>query len=102
MGEHAFGEDPHTELTAEILGQLSAEGEYVVELDPHPQQRLIDLRWAAHRAGRMLGRRTRMVVSGATNRRRPFVRVTVTCLDELGRAVTAGYDAARGRERNAG
>jgi hypothetical protein len=72
-------------LTIEIAAKLWIEGEYVTEVDLVPTQRYVDLRWAAHQAGRVLGGRSRIRTS---KRQRhpldPIVVMTVTYVDPTG------------------
>jgi hypothetical protein len=49
--------DPQWGLVIEIAAKLWIDGAYVVELDPLPTQRFVDLQWAARRAGRVIGGR---------------------------------------------
>ena len=52
------------DLVVEIAAKLLVDGEYVTELDALPTQRLVDHQWAAHQAGRVLGVRARVRLSG--------------------------------------
>jgi hypothetical protein len=78
--------DPRWALTIEIAAKMWIDGEYVTEIDPVPTQRYVDLRWAAHHAGRVLGGRSRIHTS---KRHRdpldPVLIVTVTYVDPTGR-----------------
>jgi hypothetical protein len=79
--------DPHWDRVVEIASKLWVDGEYVVELDPSPTQRFVDLLWAAHQAGRVLGGRARVDTSGARGPEDPTVTVTVKYLDPDGRGL---------------
>lgn len=60
------GATPELEdLVADIAGHLQDASEYRLTLVPRPPQRLVDVRWAALRAGQLLGRRVRVVTSRA-------------------------------------
>lgn len=95
MAETESPQDPRDDLVSEIADQLREHGEYVAEVDPRPNQRMVDLRWASLKAGRRLGRRTRMHVSRQASPKDPFVRVTVVCVDTFGHVVEAGRAAVR-------
>jgi hypothetical protein len=84
-------EDPHWDLALAIAGKLWLYGEYVVDVDPSPTQRLVDLQWAAYQAGRIIGVKTTLDVttlSGAD----PRVRVGITLVDEDGRGLIRAQD----------
>jgi hypothetical protein len=51
------------DLVDAIARHLEDAGEYRVTLEPGPPQRVIDLRWAALKAGRRLGRRVHVAVT---------------------------------------
>jgi len=53
------------DLAREVARQLEDAGEYRATLDPGEPQRLVDLRWAALEAGRILGRRLQLVMTKA-------------------------------------
>lgn len=74
-------DDPHWDRVVEIASKLWIDGVYVVELDPFPTQRLVDLQWAAHQAGRVLGGRTRIETDGARGPGDPTMTVTVRLVD---------------------
>jgi hypothetical protein len=68
------------DLVSDVARQLEDAGEYRLTLVPDMPQRLVDLRWAALRAGRILGRRVEVSVSGASlnSEKTPLtVRMTV-------------------------
>lgn len=66
----AAGTPPGTplpdDLATDIVRHLEDTGEYRLTLVPDAPQRLVDLRWAALRAGRALGHRVEVAVSGAS------------------------------------
>jgi len=72
------------DLAIEIAAKLWINGEYVAEVDPLPTQRLVDLQWAAHQAGRVLGGRAKVKVTGTLGRDPRSVTVTVTYVDSNG------------------
>lgn len=76
--------DPRWDRVVEIASRLWIDGEYVVEIDRSPTQRLVDLQWAAHQAGRVLGGRAKVETSSAPESEDRTVRVTVTCVDSDG------------------
>jgi hypothetical protein len=53
------------ELVPVIAVHLDETGEYRAVLDPTAAQQLVDLRWAALRAGRLLGRRVKVTTTQA-------------------------------------
>lgn len=79
--------DPHWDRVVEIASKLWVDGEYVVQLDPCPTQRFVDLLWAAHQAGRVLGGRARVETSDARGPEDSTVTVTVKYLDPYGRGL---------------
>lgn len=62
----AGGAGESDDLATAIARQIRAGGEYQVTYLPNDPQRLVDLRWAALAAGRMLSRRVDVTVSRAT------------------------------------
>lgn len=81
--------DPQWDQVIEIAAKLWIDGEWAIELDPLPTQRLVDLQWAARQAGRVLGGRANIRVRPLTpmdpmDRR---VAVAVTYVDPTGRAL---------------
>lgn len=54
---HADGRapDPQWDFTLLIRAALEASGEYAVEVDTRDAQAIVDIRWAAHQAGRLMG-----------------------------------------------
>ena len=75
----------------QIAARIDAQGYFLTHLDPHSPQHLVDVRWAAQAAGRMLGRRTRTLASTIGARQPGKVTVLVapdelrTVIDEGGR-----------------
>ncbi len=63
---------------ATIAGALASDGAYVVKIDPGPPQRLVDVYWAAHSAGRLLGTKVAVKVDGPEPGIDPLVTITVT------------------------
>jgi hypothetical protein len=53
------------DLVPAIVVQLDETGEYRAVLDANAAQQLVDLRWAALRAGRQLGRRVKVSTTQA-------------------------------------
>ena len=62
-------------LTRTIVEQIAEQGFYQVSLDQQPLQAIIDLRWAAQVAGRVMGRQIRTYAS--TSGTKPARTVTV-------------------------
>jgi hypothetical protein len=56
---------PHDGLAPDIARQLMLAGEYRATFVPSDPQRLVDLRWAALGAGRLLGRRVHVAITRA-------------------------------------
>jgi len=79
--------DPQWDRVVEIASKLWIDGEYVVHLDRPPTQRLVDLQWAAHQAGRVLGGRAKVETSSSRGSDDPIVTVTVTYVDSDGRGL---------------
>jgi len=77
--------DPRWDLVIEIAAKMWVEGQYVTRLDPSPTQRLVDLQWAAHQAGRILGGRTKIHLSPPTGPQDRTVTLAATYLDPTGR-----------------
>ena len=76
--EDSGHEDPLWGLTLEIASKLWFDGRYAFEMDPLPHQRLVNVHWAALRAGRLLGVRAKVKMIGPFSRTDPTVRVTIT------------------------
>ena len=66
------------DLVPMIVQDLQEDGEYRVVLDPLHAQQLVDVRWAALDAERLLGRRVRVVTSRAIETREAPITVLVT------------------------
>jgi hypothetical protein len=81
------GENPHWDLVVDIASELWLYGEYVVELDPLPAQRLVDVHWAALQAGHLLGARPRIRVTQTLRKPDPRVTVRVRYVDPDGRSL---------------
>jgi hypothetical protein len=65
---------------ADIARHLQDAGEFRMTLMPDAPQELVDVRWAALRAGRVLGRRVHVAVSGLTlDSARTPLTVRMTC-----------------------
>lgn len=79
--------DPHWDRVVEIASKLWINGEYVVELHRPETQRLVDLQWAAHQAGRVLGGRAKVETSSSRTPEDPITRLTVTYVDSDGRGL---------------
>ena len=86
-------DDPHWDRVVEIAANLWINGEYVVDIDPCPTQDLVDLQWAAHQAGRVLGGRARIATRAPGWPGDLTVRMTVTYVDPDG---TGGQRAEAG------
>jgi hypothetical protein len=82
--------DPQWDLAVEIAAKLWLDGQFVIELDPIPTQRFVDLQWAARQAGRALGGRARVRMSRPRGPKDPKVTVTVTYVDLPGRGLRDG------------
>jgi hypothetical protein len=76
--------DPHWDRVVEIASKLWIDGLYIVELDPRPTQRFVDLQWAAHQAGRVLGGRAKIETRGPRGPEDPTITVTVRYVDPNG------------------
>lgn len=50
-------------LMGMIVNQIRGRGYYVADVEPNPPQALVDLRWAAQMAGRLIGCRTETYAS---------------------------------------
>ena len=76
--------DPHWDRVVEIASKLWIDGLYVVEVDPSRTQHFVDLLWAAHQAGRVLGGRAKIRTSGPRGCENRTVTVTVRYVDPDG------------------
>lgn len=90
--ETGMSEDPQWDLTLEIASKLWFYGEYVFDMDPLPSQRLVNVRWAALQAGRLLGVRAEVDVTGPFSSTDPTVTVTVTFADPGGRGRARAHE----------
>ena len=89
-------DDPQWDLALDIASKLWFYGEHTIDMDPRPHQRLVNVRWAALQAGRLLGVRAKTTVTGPFSRTDPTVRVTITFHDPDGRnraRAQDGFDA---------
>lgn len=84
---HHAPDDPHWDRVVEIASKLWIDGEYVVEIDPFPTQRVVDLQWAAHQAGRVLGGRAKIETSVPRSPADPTMTVTVRYVDPDGQGL---------------
>ena len=66
------------DLTMEIARALDLEGSCVQWVRPIPEQRVVDVRWAAKRAGRLIGQHVRTSVTQVSDRPDSDVAVVVT------------------------
>lgn len=82
-------------LIDQIAAHIAAHGYFLVHVDPHSPQHLVDLRWAAQAAGRTLGRRTRTLAS-AVGARHPGKITVLVAPDEV-RTVTDDHGHSRVR-----
>jgi hypothetical protein len=78
-------------LMGTIANQIRGRGYYFADLDPTPTQALIDLRWAAQMAGRLIGCRTETYAS-AVGRRVPM-KITVVVAPVKPSGEGSGSDA---------
>ena len=81
------GGDRHWDLTLDIASELWLYGEYVVELDPLPAQRLVDIRWAALQAGHLLGARAKIHITETRSVPDRRVTVRIRFVDPNGRSL---------------
>ena len=78
---------PRWDQVVEIASKLWIDGLYVADIDPCPAQRFVDLQWAAHRAGRLLGGRAKIETSRARGPEDRTVTMTVRCVDTDGKGL---------------
>lgn len=83
----AASEDPQWDRVIEIAAKLWVDGVFVAEIDPSPTQAFVDLQWAAHQAGRVLGGRSNVQTRPARGPEDPHVTVAVTYVDPDGRGL---------------
>lgn len=67
----------HDELTVQIASELQHEGTSVRVVRAVPRQRVVDVSWAAKRAGRLIGQHVRTSVTPLTAREDGEVAVVV-------------------------
>lgn len=68
-------------LMGMIADQIRDRGYYFADLAPNPPQALVDLRWAAQMAGRLIGCRTRTYASAVGQRVPMKIAVVVAPVD---------------------
>jgi hypothetical protein len=76
----------HDEMTDEIARELQAEGTCVRVVSPIPRQRVVDVSWAAKRAGRLIGQHVRTSVTPLTERPDGEVAIVVILEQDPARA----------------
>ena len=80
VSEVEVGAPLSDDAIADIVRQLDHAGEFRLTLVPDLPQRLVDLRWAALRASRLLGRPVDVAVSGGIlNSAEGPVTIRMTC-----------------------
>lgn len=84
--------DPQWDLALEIASALWLHGECVLLVDPHPRQSLVDVRWAALQAGRLLGVRAKVNVAEPDGSGLPLLTATITFVDPGGRGRTRAQE----------
>jgi hypothetical protein len=72
-----MGQSVHDDLAVDIARELQLEGTCVRVVESIPRQRVIDVSWAAKRAGRLIGRHVRTLVTPLTGRPDGEVAVVV-------------------------
>jgi hypothetical protein len=72
--------DPQWDLTLEIARALELEGSYEAAVEMSDAQRVVDIRWAAHQASRLLGVKTRVVLTPPVEKSDPLGTATVTSI----------------------
>jgi len=70
--------DVQEDLAVEIARELELEGTCVRLVASIPQQRVVDVRWAAKRAGRLIGQHVRTSVTHLSDR--PYSDVAVVAM----------------------
>ena len=73
-----MAQDVQEDLAVGIARQLELEGTCVRLVRSIPQQRVVDVRWAAKRAGRMIGQHVRTSVTHLSERPDSDVAIVVT------------------------
>jgi hypothetical protein len=79
-------------LVDRIVADLRGRGYFLAQLDSRAGQAIIDIRWAAQLAGRLVGRRTRTYASAVGKRLPGMVTVIVAPVE----AWSGGYPAGGG------
>jgi len=79
--------DHQWDLALDIASELWLYGEYVVEMDPIPAQRVVDVRWAALQASRLLGDRAKIRVTEMRWGKDPRITMSVRFIDPHGRGL---------------
>lgn len=94
-------QDFHGDLAAEIARELELEGTSVRVVESIPRQRVIDVSWAAKRAGRLIGRHVHTSITNLTSRPDGEVAVVVVVQPEheTASALAARRELVRQRAR---
>jgi hypothetical protein len=90
-----MAQDVQDDLTLEIARELQLEGTSVRVMGSIPRQRVVDVSWAAKRAGRMIGQHVRTSVTPLTPR--PDGEVAVVVIVETEPRTAAERGAVRQR-----
>jgi hypothetical protein len=77
-----MAQDVQEDLAVEIARELELDGSCVRLVESIPQQRAVDVSWAAKRAGRMIGRHVRTSVTRLSER--PYSDVAVVVIVDPG------------------
>jgi hypothetical protein len=80
-------------LMGKIVSQISDRGYYLADFDPGRPQALVDLRWAAQMAGRLIGCRTETHASAVGKRLSRKVTVVVVVVPANSNRDGWGFDA---------
>ena len=78
MNPEVGGGTAEESLVEEIAASLASSGEYVRCVEAGPTQQMVDLHWCAHRAGRRVGMKVRIIVAEPTVLKRSDHRERVT------------------------
>jgi len=83
---HADGRtpDPQWDFTLLIRAALETVGEYAVEVDTRDAQALVDIRWAARQAGRLMGATVKVDLSSHYGHADSIVSATVRRIESDG------------------
>jgi hypothetical protein len=81
--DHFKSEAPDSkwDLALDIVRALELSGRYEVGVDTGNAQHVVDIRWAAHQAGRLLGMKTRVVLADPVDTSDFTGTASVTSLD---------------------